>query len=280
MYNLVVMGGGWQPHRSSFTRSRIFEYTEDHIAADHTAAHGPNFNKLMQYPALFMSEEGSGDNLARVGQITRVSASSGGDIILEYSFDTNIPPVPVPWIGTIAGELQMADFEFNRTHWALKDVDIYRVFLRALTPLRNRPTVFTVSEATAIDASQMSAMMPFDAGFTPVYEAIQRAGASVGMTVNRADDIWIHHQIMQDIVSLIDRSRIIVADCTGKNPNVFYEVGIAHALGREVILITQHIDYVPFDLRHLRVITYYPNAEGLQALEMAIRDRSRTLLSI
>lgn len=274
----MVMAGGWPQHQSSFARGRVFEYTEDQIVADHRSPNGIDFQKLLRYPCLFMPEQNTGDNLARIGQTNKVSASGSGDIIVEYSFDASVPPVPVDWIATLSGELQMHDWEFNRTHWAVKDVDLYRVFLRSLAPHRNRPTVFDVSDTITIDPQQMSAMMPFDASFMGVYQAIQRAGANVGMTVNRADDIWIHHQIIQDIVSLIDRSRIVVADCTGKNPNVFYEVGIAHTLGREVILITQHIDYVPFDLRHLRVITYLNNNEGLQVLEAAIRNRVRTLL--
>lgn len=224
-----------------------------------------------------MPEQNTGDNLAHLGQINRVR-SSGSDVILEYAFDTTVPPVPVDWIANISVELQMNDWEFNRTHWAVKDVDLYRVFLRSLTPRMNRPAVFRISETQAIDPQQMSAMMPFDARFAPVYQAIQNAGAQVGMTVNRADDIWEHHQIIQDIVSLLDRSRIVIVDCTGKNPNVFYEAGIAHTLGREVIMITQHIDDVPFDLRHLRAIPYLNNNEGLRALEAAIVGRARTLL--
>ena len=277
MFNLLVMSGGWPTHQSSFTRSRILEYTDAEIVAEYRGEGGIDFSRLIRNPCLFMPEQNTGDNLARLGQINRIR-NPGADVILEYSFDANIPAVPVDWIANISGELQMNDWEFNRTHWAVKDVDLYRVFLHSLTPRLNRPTVFNISEPQAIDPQQMSAMMPFDARFAPVYRAIQNAGAQVGMTVNRADDIWVHHQIIQDIVSLIDRSRIVVVDCSSKNPNVFYEVGIAHTLGREVIMITQHMDDVPFDLRHLRVITYLNNNEGLQALEAAIASRARTLL--
>jgi hypothetical protein len=143
----------------------------------------------------------------------------------------------------------------------------------------NQATVFQLGDRTAIDPRQMSAMMPFDAGFANVYATIQAAGAAVGMTVNRADDIWVHTHIIQDIATLISRSRIIVADCTGKNANVFYEIGIAHASGREVILITQSMNDIPFDLRHLRAIPYLNNGEGLAALQTAIRDRATTLLN-
>ncbi len=80
------------------------------------------------------------------------------------------------------------------------------------------------------------------------------------------------------MVSLIDRSRVVICDCTGRNPNVFYEAGIAHTLGREVILITQSEHDVPFDLRHLRYVRYLNNAEGRRALIAALQNRMQTIL--
>ncbi len=79
--------------------------------------------------------------------------------------------------------------------------------------------------------------------------------------------------IIQDVVSLIDRSRIVVCDCTDRNPNVFYEAGIAHTLGRDVILTTQSEHDIPFDLRHLRYIRYMNNAEGRTAMTTELLER-------
>lgn len=77
---------------------------------------------------------------------------------------------------------------------------------------------------------------------------------------------------------MIDRSRIVVCDCTGRNPNVFYEAGIAHTLGREVILITQNGHDIPFDLRHLRYIPYLDNVEGRAALTVALQVRMQAII--
>lgn len=93
----------------------------------------------------------------------------------------------------------------------------------------------------------------------------------------RADDIWKYDAIIQDVVSLINRSRIIVCDCTGRNANVFYEAGIAHTLGRDVILITQSEADIPFDLRHLRYVVYLNNGEGRGQLAERLRQRIQTL---
>ena len=86
---------------------------------------------------------------------------------------------------------------------------------------------------------------------------------------------WIE---VQDIVELIARSKVVVCDLTGKNANVFYEVGIAHTLGREVVLITQSAADVPFDLRHLRYIPYLSNSEGLEQLKESLLERVRFLM--
>ena len=93
----------------------------------------------------------------------------------------------------------------------------------------------------------------------------------------RADDIWEHHAIIQDIVNIIARAKVVICDCSGKNPNVFYEAGIAHAIGKEVILITQSEHDVPFDLRHLRYIHYLPNSEGLGELSSSLQAKLRSI---
>jgi hypothetical protein len=64
-----------------------------------------------------------------------------------------------------------------------------------------------------------------------------------------------HPQIMQDIVTLGARARVVICDCSGKSPNVLHGAGIARTLGKEVMLITQSANDVPFDLRHLRYIS-------------------------
>lgn len=89
----------------------------------------------------------------------------------------------------------------------------------------------------------------------------------------RADDIWQDSVLIQDIFSLIVRSRIVVCDFSDKNPNVFYEAGIAHTLGKHVVPITQSCGDVPADLRHHRYLQYLNNGEGLQTLESQLASR-------
>jgi hypothetical protein len=188
--------------------------------------------------------------------------------------DVAVPPLRNELIFANQQRLDMRNaFEFSRNHWAVKDINLYRFLFQNVRPGRQRPTVFRLSEHEAIEQDLVSAMMPFDAGFNDVHQSIRAAAAATQMRCQRADDIWENHEVIQDVVSLIDRSKVVICDCTNRNPNVFYEAGIAHTLGREVILITQSENDIPFDLRHLRYIRYLNNAEGRLLLTQALTAR-------
>lgn len=95
----------------------------------------------------------------------------------------------------------------------------------------------------------------------------------------RADDIHDISGVMQSVWESINRARIIIAEMTGKNPNVFYELGIAHTLGKPVIMITQSIDFIPFDLKHLRCIVYEYKPGKINKLEIALEKTVNRVLS-
>ncbi|MBF0161381.1 MAG: hypothetical protein HQL88_03745, partial [Magnetococcales bacterium] len=192
-------------------------------------------DRLISLPCLFC-EEGTTDEIAYVGRIKQARVT-GRDLSLEISLDADVPPLQNSMIYANCMELNMPNnFEFSRNHWAVKDVDLYRFLLRHVRPRRQRPTVFQITDHERIEPTLASAMMPFDAGFNAVYESIRQSADNVGLRCRRADNIWENAAIIQDVVYLIDRSRVVICDCTGRNPNVFYEAGIAHTLGRDVIL--------------------------------------------
>jgi hypothetical protein len=277
MFNLIMRSVDWDTGRESMPIGRLFEYTDDHIAGQFRQGGNLLLDRLTGLPCLFM-QEGMGDEIAYAGQINRARVV-GNELSFEYALDAEVPPLRNSVIYTNRMSLDMPnDFEFSRNHWAVKDVDLYRFLLRTVRPRRQRPTVFQIPEHENIEPTLASAMMPFDAGFNAVFESIRQAADNVGHRCRRADDIWENAAIIQDVVALLDRSRVIVCDCSGRNPNVFYEAGIAHALGREVILITQSEHDIPFDLRHLRYVRYLNNAEGRAALTEALQARMQTVL--
>lgn len=99
--------------------------------------------------------------------------------------------------------------------------------------------------------------MPFGGGFDEIYNIfLVRALEEAGFEVSRADNINNAQNILKDIVKGIAQSDLVIADITDSNPNVYYELGLAHALGKPTILLAQEIDDVPFDLRSYRIIPY------------------------
>ena len=118
---------------------------------------------------------------------------------------------------------------------------------------------------------------PFDTIFAnhikPTVEKIDK------LICVRADNIYDNQVIIDDIWRLTNEARIIIADFTNKNANVFYETGLAHATGKEVIPITQSSEDVPFDLRHRRYILYENTHEGIEKLKVGLTNTITNILN-
>lgn len=103
-------------------------------------------------------------------------------------------------------------------------------------------------------------IMPFDNRFKPVYDdCIIPTVRSMGLSIKRGDNFFNVHSIMDDVWSATFHAKAVIADLTDKNTNVFYELGIAHTLGKKFIMLTQREEDVPFDLRNFRFIKYDPD---------------------
>lgn len=110
-------------------------------------------------------------------------------------------------------------------------------------------------------------LMPFESTFDDIYRlGIQAAAGELGMIASRVDEQVFHNEgILDRIRNQIEAADFIIADMTGKNPNVFYEVGYAHAKGKLCVLLTQRADDIPFDLQHHRHIVYGQSISSLKA---------------
>ena len=275
MFNLIVSANGWSPNRDSIKRSRVFEYTADALEKRFKPNDVLDVDMLLSLPTVFAPENsGSGEQFARVGRIIRVRQAAT-DLQLEYSYDPAVPPISNSTLAELASELDIGEWEMSRTHWAIKDADLFQVLFYNghKSPA---PKVFQLSDEQ-VDHNLVSLMMPFGAGFNDVYAVIVEAVELAGKRCKRADDLWKHDAIIQDIVFLICTSSIVICDLSRKNANVFYEAGIAHTLGKDVILIAQSEDDIPFNLRHLRHIQYLDNSEGRALLAQRLMDRIVTL---
>lgn len=124
-----------------------------------------------------------------------------------------------------------------------------------------------------IDETLCFVLMPFDEKFTSIYESIiKKVVESFDLKCKRADEIFGTQPIINDISEHIQKARILIADLTRRNPNVFYELGLAHAIGKQVILISQDLKDVPFDLKHYRCIVYEDSVAGAEKLEEGLKN--------
>lgn len=108
--------------------------------------------------------------------------------------------------------------------------------------------------------SDIFMIMPFRERFDTVYNDVVRPVASeLNLSVKRGDDFSsTQGSIMQEVWAAIYGCRLVIAETTENNPNVYYELGIAHMLGKPAILLTQmqQVEQIPFDIRHLRFLIY------------------------
>lgn len=115
-------------------------------------------------------------------------------------------------------------------------------------------------------------LISFEDEYASVYEElIKKPLEEAGYVVHRADSELNQQNILADIVRGIAAADLIVADLSGLNPNVFYELGIAHALEIPTILITQNIEELPFDLRAYRANEYSTHFSDAPRLAETIR---------
>jgi hypothetical protein len=100
-------------------------------------------------------------------------------------------------------------------------------------------------------------VMPFEPLFNSEYEkVIKPAIEFAGLRCLRGDEIYTRQAIVDDIWHSIRTARIVIAELSGRNPNVLYEIGLAHAIGKPIVLLTRDERDMPFDLRALRYVFY------------------------
>jgi len=119
-------------------------------------------------------------------------------------------------------------------------------------------------------------LMPFDSAFDVIYEAIKDACSSAGADCERVDKQIFVENILERVYNQIVRADIVVSEMTGRNPNVFYEAGYAHALKKRVILLTQNADDIPFDLKPYPHIIY---GGKTNQLKMELENRIRWFIN-
>jgi hypothetical protein len=120
---------------------------------------------------------------------------------------------------------------------------------------------------TAVEDDLLFVLTPFHEDFSQEYEVIARTGRELDFKVSRGDEKVPTGEIFPHLLRLMVKARIIVANISGRNPNVFYELGVAHALDKTVILVAHSKADIPFDVQSKRIVFYKDNEELRRELE-------------
>jgi hypothetical protein len=121
--------------------------------------------------------------------------------------------------------------------------------------------------------SDVFVLMPFKTKLGKVYFShIKKTVEELGHTIRRADErLSTGRRFMDKVWEDICSAQLVIADCTEKSPNVFYEIGIAHAVGKTVVLITRSKKDIPSDLKDREYIEYADNPKGVDSLTRKLR---------
>jgi|ERR1022692_1105187 uncharacterized protein YjbI with pentapeptide repeats len=138
-----------------------------------------------------------------------------------------------------------------------------------------RPVQFFDDRTFPINPRLCFVIMPFTENWsTRIYKEIRETvetKCDINYECRRADDFY-GKVVLGDIWQRMNEASFIVADLTNQNPNVFYELGLAHALGKDVIPILQNGHTVPFDQQPFRILFYEDNSDGYEILRMRLPE--------
>lgn len=136
-------------------------------------------------------------------------------------------------------------------------------------------------DAISIEKGFVTCLMPFNKQYNPKYLAIQEACSNSGFSCHRSDEKFVQGDVVKYTMELILKSQFIIAVLDGRNANVFYEIGIAHAIGKSVLLLSDvsRLKEVPFNIQGNRLILYNSTLDlktKLSYVLKTISDESRT----
>ena len=138
----------------------------------------------------------------------------------------------------------------------------------AIAPVFGRPVPLPTDQH-----ADVFVLMPFKTKLAAIYSKhLKQMAGELGLRMLRADEVFSPKPFMEKVWDGICAAQLILADCTEKNPNVFYEIGMAHAVGKKVVLITRSDRDVPSDIKHFDYIHYNYDPEGVEALIERLRQ--------
>jgi hypothetical protein len=124
---------------------------------------------------------------------------------------------------------------------------------------------------------QAFVIMPFKSELDFVHSVIYQTIGRCGIDCVRADQIAVSRPVMDDVKRQIAEADLVIVDFTGKNPNVYYEAGLADAWKKDWIVLAQSADDLTFDVRHIRCIQYSNTMGADKKLEADLENALKAL---
>ena len=147
---------------------------------------------------------------------------------------------------------------------AKEDVDRKRRIVRVIPVFQGREFL--------LEPDLCFVLMEFKTPYKEIYEHLIRPTVEdEGMRCVKSDDIFATTSVIEDIWANINKAALIIGEISGNNPNVMYELGICHTVGKNVMMITQKPDDIPFNFRHMRCYPYTNDIPGSDELKRNIR---------
>lgn len=118
-----------------------------------------------------------------------------------------------------------------------------------------------IKEFPEVDSKKVFVLTPFHDEFYSQYILVKQTIEELGLVCVRGDDSKISSNILAHIIEEMLSARVVIANISGRNANVFYELGIAHALGKPVLLISETLSDIPFDIQSQRILAFKEDIE-------------------
>lgn len=163
-------------------------------------------------------------------------------------------------IAELTNQMMISHERFDKMNYLLKDAQ------EAILSDKNKMQIdffkqLGITEKISIDPKLVFILTPFNPNYKSQYEAIKDTAESLGFIASKGDDDLRSRSILRHIIKQIMKSRIVIANISSRNPNVFYELGIAHAIGKPVLMISETLIDLPFDINSTRIMTYQNEEE-------------------
>ena len=192
------------------------------------------------------------------------------DRMARAVFDFEVSPHPLDSITSVRAQ-SIYDWVMTLAEQPIDEerkMSLIQNFIYALTP-ENSPLRNLIKETPELSKTVKPGkkvnrgdtcfvIMPFEEPYNKYYQSILIPAISdAGLKPLRADEIFSVRPVIKDIWESIKSAEVVIAELTGRNPNVLYELGLCHGSGKSsTIILTQSIQDVPFDLKHRRCIVY------------------------